>query len=70
MEKDFKKEFPHEVKVNVNGFRDYKGYSDLVTTYCCSSKPCYYVVFPELEYEGYFGKNDIDVTKKGGDSSV
>jgi hypothetical protein len=44
MDKDFKKEFPHEVKVNVNGFSEYKGYSDLVTTYCASSKPCYYVV--------------------------
>jgi hypothetical protein len=41
-------EFPHEVRVKVTGFRKYKGYSDLVETYCCSSTPEYYVVFPAI----------------------
>jgi len=46
----------------------YKGYSDLIPTYCCSATPCYYVVFPALGYEGYFSKYDVDVKKKKGDS--
>lgn len=58
-----KTEFPHEVKVKVEGFRKYKGYSDLVPTYCCSATPCYYVVFPAIGYEGYFQKWDVEVKK-------
>ena len=49
-----KNEFPHEVKVKVEGFGKYKGYSDLVPTYCCSATASYYVVFPGIGYEGYF----------------
>ncbi len=59
-------EFPHEVRVKVKGFRKYKGYSDLVETYCCTAIPSYYVVFPAIEYEGYFNKNDVQIKKKGG----
>jgi len=49
--------------VKVEGFRKYRGYSDLVETYCCSATPCYYVVFPAIEYEGYFKKYDVEVKK-------
>ena len=59
-------EYPHEVRVKVKGFRKYKGYSDLVETYCCTTIPSYYVVFPAIEYEGYFNKSDVRVKKKGG----
>jgi len=59
-----KPEFPHEVKVNVRGFRRYRGYSDLVETYCSSATACYYVVFPSIGYEGYFSKYDVDVKEK------
>ena len=58
------KEFPHEVRVKVKGFRRYKGYSDLVETYCCSPTPTYYVVFPAIDYEGYFNKSDVQVNNK------
>ena len=61
-----KAEFPFEVKVKVEGFRRYKGYSDLVETYCCSATPCYYVVFPTIEYEGYFSMYDVEVKKTKG----
>ena len=60
-----KEAFPCEVKVKVSGFRKYKGYSDLIPTYCCSATPCYYVIFPAIGYEGYFNKYDVDVKKKG-----
>lgn len=59
-----KKEFPIEVRVNVKGFRRYKGYSDLVETYCCSATSWYYVVFPAIGYEGYFKKFDVEVKRK------
>jgi len=61
MRKNFRKDFPYEVRVNVKGFSKYKGYSDLVITYCCSATPCYYVVFPAIDYEGYFCKLYIEV---------
>ena len=61
MDLDIRKEFPYEVRVNVNGFRKYKGRSDLVTTYCCSATPCYFVVLPAIGYEGYFQKYDVEV---------
>ena len=51
----------HEVRVRVPGFRRYKGYSDLVDTYCCSATSCYFVEFPALGYEGYFQKSDVEV---------
>ena len=57
----------HKVRVKVRGFRKYKGFSDLVETYCCSSTPCYYVVFPAIGYEGYFGKYDVEIKEKRGD---
>lgn len=57
------KQFPYEVRVKVRGFRKYKGYSELVTTYCCSATPCYYVIFPAINYEGYFEKWDVGVKK-------
>ena len=59
--------FHNEVRVNVPGLRKYRGYSDLVPTFCCSSQACYYVVFPALGYEGYFGKFDVEVKENGGD---
>ena len=57
--------FPCEVRVKVRGFRKYKGYSDLIETYCCSATPCYYVAFPAIGYEGYFNKSYVDVMEKG-----
>ena len=59
-----KTDFPYEVRVRLKGFGKYKGYSDLVETYCCSSTSCYYVVFPAIGYEGYFHKRDVEVKKK------
>ena len=59
-----KTEFTHEVRVRLKGFGKYKGYSDLVETYCCSSTSCYYVVFPAIGYEGYFNRSDVEVKKK------
>jgi len=64
MNQDIRKEFPYEVRVNLDGFRKYKGYSDLVTTYCCSATPCYLVIFPAIGYEGYFEKKDVAVLIK------
>lgn len=61
-----KEGFHFEVKVKADGFRKYKGYSNLIETYCCSATPCYYVVFPTIEYEGYFKKNDVEVKKTKG----
>lgn len=63
MDQDIKKEFPYEVRVKLKGFRKYKGLSDLVTTYCCSATPCYYVVFPAIEYEGYFQTYDVEANE-------
>jgi len=48
----------------VKGFRKYRGYSDLIPTYCCSATPCYYVVFPAIGYEGYFEKWDVEVKRR------
>jgi len=63
---DIKKDFPYEVKVNVEGFKRYKGFSDLIVTYCCSATPCYFVVFPAIEYEGYFERKDVKRKDKNG----
>ena len=63
-----KTEFPYEVKVKVEGFGKYKGYSDLVPTYCCSATPCHYVVFPGIGYEGYFNEWDVELKEEKGDS--
>ena len=63
-----KTRFPFEVKVKVEGFMKYKGYSDLIETYCCSATPCYYVIFPQIGYDGYFSKWDVDVKEEKGDS--
>jgi len=60
MDEEMRKEFPYEVRVKLEGFRKYKGFSDLVATYCCSATPCYFVVFPAIGYEGYFCKYDIE----------
>ena len=59
-----KSEFPHRVRVNMSGFRKYRGYSDLIETYCCSATSCYYVVFPSIGYEGYFSKYNVEVKRK------
>ena len=64
MDQNINKEFPYEVRVKLKGFRKYKGLSDLVTTYCCSSTPCYYVVFPAIGYEGYFQESDVEVKSR------
>jgi hypothetical protein len=61
MDVEIRKEFPHKVRVNLEGFRKYKGHSDLVTTYCCSATPCYFVVFPGIEYEGYFDNSKVEI---------
>jgi len=61
MNQEMKKEFPYEVRVKLEGFRKYKGFSDLVTTFCCSATPCYFVVFPAIGYEGYFQESDVEV---------
>lgn len=37
------------------------GYTDALTTYCCSAEPCYYVEVPEFNYEGYFKVSDLKV---------
>jgi len=63
MDQALKKEFPYEVRVKLKGFRKYKGYSDLIETFCCSATPCYFVVFPAIGYEGYFEKGDVTVIK-------
>ena len=55
--------FPHEVRVRLSGFERYRGFSDLVETYCCSATSCYYVEFPALDYGGYFQKADIEVRR-------
>ncbi len=41
------------------------GLTDGVTTYCCSSEPCFYVDVPEFEYQGYFGIRDLKVVDNG-----
>ena len=64
MNREVNKQFNQEVKVKVRGCRKYKGYSDLVETYCCSATPCYYVIFPAINYEGYFEKWDVEVKKE------
>jgi hypothetical protein len=56
MKPDFRDEYPYEVRVNIKGFKKYRGFSDLITTFCCSATPCYFVVLPEIGYEGYFWK--------------
>jgi len=59
-----KDKFPYEVKIKVREFRKYKGYSDLIETYCCSATPSYYVVFPAIGHEGYFSKYDVVVKEE------
>ena len=54
----------HEVRIKVKGFEKYMGYSDLFETYCCSGTACYYVVFPETRYEGYFQKPAIELKRR------
>ena len=51
----------HEVRVRLPGFERFKGFSDLIDTYCCSATSCYYVEFPAIGYEGYFQKSDVEV---------
>lgn len=58
---NIKKDTDYPFEARVTGFKKHKGYSDLVTTYCCSSTPCYYVVFPAIGYEGYFQEYDVEV---------
>jgi len=61
MDEELKKEFPYEVRVKTKGFRKYRGYSDLIETFCCSATPCYFVVFPGIGYEGYFEKWYVEI---------
>jgi hypothetical protein len=56
---NIKKDTDYPFEARVTGFRKYKGYSDLIVTYCCSTTPCYFVVFPAIGYEGYFEKDDV-----------
>jgi hypothetical protein len=59
-----RKKYPYEVRVKVKGFRKYKGYSDLIPTYCCSATSCYYVIFPAINYEGYFERWDVEAKRR------
>ena len=43
-----------KVKVNITGWKRYKGYSDLIPTYCCELIPSYFVTFPNMPPERYF----------------
>jgi len=58
---NIKKDTDYPFEARVTGFKKHKGYSDLVTTYCCSATPCYYVVFSAIGYEGYFQESDVEV---------
>ena len=53
-----------EVRIRMRGFGKYKGYSDLVPTYCCSASPCYYIEFPALSYGGYFACSDVRIVRR------
>jgi len=64
MDEEMRKEFPYEVRVKLKGFRKYKGFSDLIETFCCSATSCYYVIFPVIGYEGYFQKSDVLICQK------
>ena len=44
-----------KVKVNLTGWRKYRGYSDLIPTYCCEMTPSYFVEFPSIKEE-YFNQ--------------
>ncbi len=35
------------------------GYTNMIDTYCCENVPCWYVIVPDYEYEGYFKKSDL-----------
>jgi len=59
-----KKLFPYRVKVKDKDLRKYVGYSDLIPTYTCCSQAMYFVVFPKLNYDGYFDCNDVEELKK------
>ena len=61
MDEETRKAFPNEVRVKLKGFRKYKGYSDLIETYCCSAPPCYFGVFAKIGYEGYFNKDNLEI---------
>ena len=54
----------HEVRVRLDRLCRYRGYSDLVETYCCSATPCYYVDFPALGYGGYFQTGDVEIRRR------
>jgi len=56
---NIKKATDYPFEARVTGFKKHKGCSDLITTYCCSATPCYFVIFPKIGYEGYFEKKDI-----------
>jgi len=56
-------EAKHAVRVRLAGFRRYRGFSDMIETFCCSAASCYYVRFPSLGYEGYFQKSDVEVKR-------
>lgn len=58
MRPDFQKELPLEVRITLEGLRRYMRYSNLVTTYYCSAKPYYFVIFSAIGYEGYFVMRD------------
>jgi len=45
-------------------------YSDIFEDYFCSSTPCYYVIFPAINYGGYFEKYNVEVNlRKNGVTS-
>jgi hypothetical protein len=43
---------------------EYVGYSDGVDTHCCEATPSWFVEIPEVNYSGYFHKNDLKVLRR------
>jgi len=37
------------------------GYTDAKDTYCCETRPSWYVWVPAADYDGYFSKGDLKI---------
>ena len=35
------------------------GWTDAIDTYCCDTRPAWFVDVPEYEYQGYFQVSDL-----------
>ena len=64
MDEEMRKEFPYEVRVKLEGFRKYKGYSDLIDNLLLLSDAVLFRVFPGIGYEGYFEKKNVEIRKR------